>query len=140
MFDKPVSNYPFLDVLWTFLWLFIWLLWFWLVITVAGDVFRRRDIGGGAKALWLIFVIAVPFIGAFVYLISQHGGMADRAYDRSVGRQASSDQEYFDEYAKTAEGGTGPVAAIERANGLLASGAITQEEFDALKAKILASA
>jgi hypothetical protein len=72
------SSYPFLDVMWTLLVFFAWVIWFWLLITVFGDVFRRRDLSGWGKAAWLIFVIVVPYFGVFIYLIAEHDGMAER--------------------------------------------------------------
>ena len=72
------ADYPFLDVLWTLLIFFAWVIWFWLLITVFADIFRRRDIGGGKKALWVIFVIIIPFVGVLIYLIAESNGMADR--------------------------------------------------------------
>jgi hypothetical protein len=127
------ADYPFLDVLWTMLIFFLWIIWFWLLITVFADVFRRKDIGGGAKTLWIIFVIILPFLGVFIYLISQGDNMAERNV-----RQAQTQQAQFDEYVRSTAGGGGAAAEIEKANQLLASGAITQAEYDALKAKALA--
>ena len=72
------ADYPFLDVLWTLVIFFLWVMWFWLLISVIGDVFRRRDIGGGKKTLWLIFMLFVPFIGILAYLIVNSDGMAER--------------------------------------------------------------
>ena len=129
------ATYPFLDVLWTMLIFFAWVIWFWLLITVFGDVFRRHDIGGGAKTLWLIFVIVLPFLGVFIYLITQSEAMAQRNIERERGRQAQ-----FDEYVREAAGSGGAAAEIEKAKSLLDSGAITQAEFDQLKAKALATA
>jgi Phospholipase_D-nuclease N-terminal/Short C-terminal domain len=127
------ADYPFLDVLWTMLIFFAWVIWFWLLITIAVDVFRRRDIGGGKKTLWIIFLIFVPFIGVFAYLIINHDGMAERNL-----RGAQAQQAEFDTYVKSVAGG-GAAAEIEKAKGLLDSGAITQAEFDAIKQKALAS-
>ena len=126
------ADYPFLDVLWTMLVIFLWIIWFWLLITVFADVFRRRDIGGGAKTLWIIFVILLPFLGVFIYLIAQHDGMAERNIKQMQTQQAATD-----EYIRSVSGG-GAAAEIERAKGLLDSGAITQTEFDAIKQKALA--
>jgi hypothetical protein len=128
------ADYPFLDVLWTMLVIFLWIIWFWLLITVFADVFRRRDIGGGAKTLWIIFVILLPFLGVFIYLIAQHDGMAERNMKQVQAQQAATD-----EYIRSVSGG-GAAAEIERAKGLLDSGAITQAEFDAIKQKALAQA
>ena len=126
------SSYPFLDVLWTMIIFFCWIIWFFLLFRVIADIFRRHDIHGGAKTLWLIFVIILPFLGVFIYLIVESHGMADRDM-KSV--QAS--QQQFDTYVKSVAGGS--AAEIEKAKGLLDSGAITQSEFDQIKAKALAS-
>jgi hypothetical protein len=128
------ADYPFLDVLWTMLIFFAWVVWFWLVITVAADVFRRRDIGGGAKTLWIIFLIFVPFIGVFAYLIMHHDEMAERNV-----KDVQSQQEQFDTYVKSVAGSGGAAAEIDKAKQLLDSGAITQSEFEAIKQKALAS-
>jgi ABC-type multidrug transport system fused ATPase/permease subunit len=131
------SDYPFLDVLWTMFIFFLWIVWFWLLFTVFVDVFRRHDIGGGKKTLWLIFVIILPFLGVFIYIITQNDGMTQRNLDRAKAQQAQ-----FDSYVReTAGGGGGGGAATEIANAkqLLDQGAITQAEFDAIKQKALAS-
>ena len=129
------ADYPVLDVLWTIFIFFIWIIWFWLLFTVFVDVFRRHDISGGKKVLWLLLVILVPFLGVFIYIISQNDGMTQRNLDRA---QAQKSQ--FDDYVKQTAGDTGPAAEIDRAKQLLDSGAISQSEFDQLKAKALASA
>lgn len=127
------ADYPFLDVLWTMLVFFLWIAWFWLVILIVIDIFRRRDASGGKKVLWLLFILFVPFLGVFVYLIANADDMARRRAEEMQTAQAQTD-----EYIRSVAGGT--AAEIERAKGLLDSGAITQEEFDAIKAKALASA
>ena len=126
------ADYPFLDVLWTMLIFFVWIIWFWLLITVFADIFRRRDLGGGGKVLWIIFVIILPFLGVFIYLLSQHDEMAERNVQRMQAAQAQTDQ-----YIREVAGGS--AAEIEKAKGLLDSGAITQAEFDQIKAKALAT-
>ena len=126
------ADYPFLEVLWTMLVFFAWVIWFWLLITVFADLFRRRDLGGGGKVLWIIFVIVLPFLGVFVYLIASHEGMADRNVKRMRAQQAK-----FDEHVKSVAGSGGAAAEIEKAKGLLDSGAISQAEFDAIKTKAL---
>ncbi len=126
------ADYPFLDILWTMLVIFAWIIWFWLLITVFSDIFRRRDIGGGMKTVWIIFTIVLPYLGVFVYLIANHNGMADRNV-----KQIQRQQEQFDDYVRATAGSGGAAAEIEKAKGLLDSGAITQAEFDALKAKAL---
>jgi hypothetical protein len=130
------ASYPFLDVLWTMFIFFLWIIWFWLLFTVFIDIFRRHDISGWSKALWLIFTIILPFLGVFIYLITQNEGMTQRNLDRAQAQKAQ-----FDDYVRTTAGGGGGAAAeIERAKGLLDSGAITQAEFDAIKQKALAAA
>jgi len=128
------ADYPFLDVIWTMFIFFLWIIWFWLLFTVFVDVFRRRDIGGGTKALWLIFVIILPFLGVFIYIISQNNGMTERNLERAQAQKAQ-----FDEYVKSTAGG-GSAAEIETAKKLLDSGAISQAEYDQLKAKALGTA
>ncbi len=126
------TDYPFLDVMWTMLVFFAWVIWFWLLITVFGDLFRRRDISGWGKAAWIIFVIVLPYLGVLVYLIAQHQGMADRNM-----QQAQAAQSQFDDYVKDVAAQSGPAGEIEKAKQLLDSGAISQAEFDSLKAKAL---
>jgi hypothetical protein len=127
------ADYPFLEVMWTLLVFFAWVIWFWILITILVDVFRRRDIGGGKKALWVVFLILVPFIGVLIYLIVNHDEMAERNV-----KEARSSQAQFDQYVQSVAGG-GAAAEIEKAKQLLDSGAISQAEFDAIKAKALAS-
>ena len=127
------ADYPFLDVLWTMLVFFIWIAWFMLLFRIIADIFRRHDIGGGAKVAWIIFVIFLPFLGVFVYLITQSTHMAERDMQR-----AQAAQTQFDDYVKSVSGSGGAASEIEKANALLASGAITQAEFDELKRKALA--
>jgi hypothetical protein len=129
------ADYPFLDVLWTMLVFFLWVAWFILLFHVVADVFRRRDASGGKKTLWLLFVLFVPFLGVFVYLIANSDDMARRNL-----QQAQAAQEQMNEYVRSVASEGGAAAEIERAKGLLDSGAITQAEFDTIKAKALASA
>jgi hypothetical protein len=128
------ADYPFLEVLWTLFVIFAWVIWFWLLITVFADVFRRHDIGGGKKTLWIIFVIVVPFLGVFVYLISQSHAMAERNEQRARAQQAQ-----MDDYVRSVASSGGSTAEIEKAKQLLDSGAISQQEYEALKAKALSS-
>jgi Short C-terminal domain/Phospholipase_D-nuclease N-terminal len=127
------ADYPFLDVLWTMLIFFLWIIWFWILITVFIDLFRRKDTSGVSKVLWIIFVILVPFLGVFVYLLVNHDGMADRNI-----AQAQAQRQQMDQYVRETAGSGGAAAEIEKAKGLLDSGAITQAEFDAIKSKALA--
>ena len=127
------ADYPFLDVLWTMFIFFAWIIWFWLLITIFADVFRRSDIGGGTKTLWCIFVIITPFIGVFVYLISQSKGMNERNL-----QNVKQQRQQTDEYIKTVAAEVDAPGQIAQAKQLLDSGAINQQEFDALKQKALA--
>jgi hypothetical protein len=125
------ADYPFLDVFWSMIIFFFWVIWIWIVITVLIDVFRRHDIGGFSKALWVIFVVILPWLGVLIYLIAEHDGMRERSI-----KQAQAQKQQFDDYVRDAAGGS--AGEIAKAKELLDSGAITQAEFDALKAKALA--
>ena len=127
------SSYPFLDVMWTMLVFFVWILWFWLLIGVFADIFRRHDLSGWGKTGWLIFVIILPFLGVFIYLITQNAGMTERGLQRANAQQAQ-----MDDYVRQTAGTGGAAAEIESGKKLLDSGAITQAEYDALKQKALA--
>ena len=118
------ADYPLLDVFWSMLIFFLWVSWFMLLFHVIGDIFRRRDASGGNKTLWLIFVLFLPFLGTFAYLIANSDGIAQRNLEQMAAVQS-----------QTAGGSAGE---IERAKGLLDSGAISQAEFDSIKAKALA--
>lgn len=126
------ADYPFLDVLWTMIIFFAWVAWFFLVIKIVIDIFRRHDISGWGKTAWLIFVIILPFIGVFTYLIVQGSGMAQRDMSEAQAQRAQ-----MDDYIRTTAGGS--AAEIEKAKQLLDSGAISQAEFDQIKAKALAT-
>jgi hypothetical protein len=128
------ADYPFLDVLWTMIIFFAFVIWIWIMITVFIDLFRRHDTSGWAKAAWVIFLIFLPLLGVLIYLIVNHQGMADRS-----AREVQAQQEQFDSYVQSVASSTDPGAQIEKAKQLLDSGAITQAEFDQMKAKALAS-
>jgi hypothetical protein len=128
------ADYPFLDIFWTMLIFFAWVIWFWLLITILADVFRRHDIGGGKKTLWVLFVIFVPLIGVLTYLLVNSGGMAERS-----NKEAQTAQAQFDSYVRETAGSGGAAAEIEKAQKLKDSGAIPEEEFQALKSKALAT-
>jgi hypothetical protein len=127
------SNYPFLDVFWTMLIFFLWVIWIWVLIIILTDVFRRHDIGGGKKAVWCIFIIFLPFLGAFVYLIANGQGMSER---REKEQQQAKAQ--VDDYVRSVADSGGAAGQIEKAKQLLDSGAINADEYAALKAKALA--
>ena len=125
------ADYPFLEILWTMLIFFAWVAWIWIVITVLVDVFRRHDIGGWAKAFWVVFVIVLPFVGVLIYLIGEHDGMRERSLEQAKGQRAAMDQ-----YVRETTGGS--ASEIAKAKELLDSGAITQAEYESIKAKALA--
>jgi Short C-terminal domain/Phospholipase_D-nuclease N-terminal len=126
------ADYPFLDVLWTMFVIFAWVIWFWLLITVFGDLFRRRDLSGWGKTGWIIFVIIVPFLGVFVYLIANNKGMADRNLEAQQQVQTQAD-----DYIRSVAAQSDPAEQIAKAKQLLDSGAISSEEYESLKQKAL---
>jgi hypothetical protein len=132
------TNYPILDAFLTMLYFFLFIIWIWLLITVFIDIFRSRDMGGGAKALWCIFVIILPFLGVFVYLIARGGKMHERA-----AADAAEQQKAFDAYVKQAAGtsasGDGVADQLSKLADLKSKGVITDAEFEAQKSKVLAS-
>lgn len=127
------ADYPFLDILWSMIIFFTWVVWIWMMVIILSDVFRRRDLSGWGKAMWTVFLIVLPFIGALTYLIAQHDGMAERQAEAARGQKAQ-----MDDYVRSVASNGGPAAEIDKAKKLLDSGAINQTEFDALKAKALA--
>jgi hypothetical protein len=128
-----LAAYSFGDVMWSMFVFFIWILWFWMLFTVFGDLFSRHDIGGWAKVGWSIFVIILPFLGVFIYLIAEGKGMGERAMARAQAQQSQADA-YIRSVATS-----GSADEIARGKELLDSGAITQAEFDQLKTKALAA-
>ena len=127
------SNYPFIEVFWTMLFFFCFVIWIWILFTVFADLFRRRDIGGWGKTGWIIFVIVLPYLGVFVYLIAEHKGMTERAIEQQ--QQAKTQ---MDQYVKSAAGQSDPTQQIAKGEELLKQGAITQAEFDQIKRTALA--
>ena len=125
------ADYPFLDILWSMIIFFCWVIWIWMMIVILTDVFRRPDIGGWAKAAWTVFLIVLPFLGALIYLISQHDKMAERQM-----KDVRSQQAALDDHIRTVAGG--PASEIANAKRLLDEGAIDQTEFAELKRKALA--
>ncbi len=126
------ASYPFLDVLWSMFIFFLFFIWILILFKVFGDLFRRRDIGGGMKTAWIIFVILLPFLGVFIYLIAEGNKMADRDMEQMQVAKAQQD-----EYIKSVAGSS-PADQIAQAKQLLDSGAISQAEFDTMKQKALA--
>jgi len=126
------ADYPFLDILGTMLVFFGFVVWFWLLMRVFGDVFRRKDIGGGAKFFWSVFVIVVPLLGVLIYLIAEGQKIAERDMEEAQAQKAE-----LDAYVRQAAGNGGPGNDIAQAKQLLDSGAISQDEFDRIKQKAL---
>ncbi len=129
-----LAAYTFGQVMWSMFVFFMWILWFWLLFTVFGDLFRRHDISGWGKAGWCVFVILLPFLGVFVYLIAEGKSMAERNV-----QQAQQAQAQMDSYVRSVATTGSSAEQIARGKELLDSGAITQAEFDQLKAKALAA-
>ena len=127
------ASYPFLDVLWTMLIIFLWIMFFWILIAVLGDIFRRHDISGWSKAFWVLFCVFLPFLGILIYLGVNGSGMAERNV-----KDVQQSRAQTDEYIRSVAGSGGAAAEIEKAKQLLDSGAITQADYDALKAKAIA--
>lgn len=127
-----LAQHPFLEILWSFFIIFVWVAWFWVLISIAIDIFRRHDISGGVKALWLVFIVFLPVVGVLTYLITQSQSMAERS-----AQQAARQKQAVDDYIRSTAGGA--ASEIQTAKSLLDSGAITQDEFEAIKAKALAS-
>jgi hypothetical protein len=127
------ADYPFLNILWTMIIFFTWVVWIWMMIVILTDVFRRRDISGWLKAVWVVFLIILPFLGVLIYLIAEHKGMEERSAEL-----ARQQREQTDDYVRSVAGSGGAAAEIDKAKQLLDSGAINQAEFESLKAKALA--
>jgi hypothetical protein len=129
------TDYPVLDAFLTMLWFFLFVIWIWLLIMVFIDIFRSHDMGGGAKALWVIFIIILPLLGVLVYLIARGGKMHERA-----AAEAAQQQKAFDSYVRQTAGSGGSSAdQLSKLADLKSQGVLTDAEFEAQKAKILAS-
>ena len=121
---------PLMDLFWTMLWFFLFIAWIWLMISIFSDVFRR-DMSGLGKAGWILFIIVLPFLGALIYLIANGGDMQKRTMsDMAAAEQAQ--REYIRSVATTST-----ADELAKLADLRNSGHITQEEFDAQKAKLL---
>ena len=128
------TDYPVLDAFLTMLYFFLFIIWIWLLIMVFIDIFRSHDMGGWAKALWVIFIIILPFLGVFVYLIARGGKMHERA-----ATEAAQQQKAFDQYVRQTAGSPGGSTADQLAKlaDLKSQGVLTDAEFEAEKAKVL---
>ena len=126
-------DYPLGGVLMSVFWIFIWVLWFMLLWRIFGDIFRSDDLSGGGKAAWIIFVIFLPFLGIFVYLITRGSDMSKRDIE-----QAAEQEQQFRAYVQQTAGSGGTAHELERLAALKESGVLTDEEFAQQKAKLLA--
>ena len=120
------------DILWWTLWFFAFFAYLWAVIAIITDLFRDHKLNGWWKAVWIIFLIFVPFLTALVYLIARGSGMAERAQKEARQVQAATD-----DYIRATAGAARPSDEIAKAKALLDAGTINQQEYDALKAKAL---
>jgi hypothetical protein len=121
----------------TMLWFFLFFIWIWLLISVFSDIFRSDDMGGWGKALWTIFVIVFPYLGVLVYLIARGKKMSEHAA-RAAARQEQQMREYVQSVAGSGGGGASAADEIQRLHQLREQGALTDDEFQAAKAKLLA--
>ena len=135
MVHAASSSYPLMNVFWTMVMFFAWVIWFWLLITIFGDLFSRHDIGGWGKFGWTCVLLFLPLVGVLIYLIAESGDMAERRLVRQT-----ADQKNFDTYVRSVSTSTGSSSAadIEKAKSLYDDGTITQAEFETLKKKALA--
>jgi hypothetical protein len=127
-------DYPLLGVFWTMLWIFLFFIWIWLLISIFADIFRSHDMGGFAKALWVIFVIFLPFLGVLVYLIARGHKMREHAM-----QDAQQQEEAFRGYVQEVASTSGSADQLSKLAELKDRGVLSDAEFEAEKAKILAS-
>jgi len=125
-------TYPLLDIFWTMFWIFAFVIWIWLLVYIFVDIFRSHDMGGFAKALWVIFIIILPLLGVLVYLIARGGKMHERAL-----QQAQAQEQQFQQAVRQAAGSGGTADELSKLAQLRDQGAITEDEFQAQKAKLL---
>ena len=128
------SSYPVLDAFLTILYFFLFIIWIWLLIMVFFDIFRSRDLSGGAKALWFLFVLFIPLIGVLVYLIARGGKMHERAM-----QQAQQQDREFRRYVQDAASEGNSADQLSKLAELRDRGVITTDEFEREKAKVLAA-
>jgi ABC-type multidrug transport system fused ATPase/permease subunit len=127
-------SYPLLGVFWTMLWLFLFIIWIWILIAIFVDIFRSHDIGGFAKALWVIFIIVLPLLGVLIYLIARGGKMQERAT-----RDAAKQEQEFKGYVQQVASEGGTADQLAKLADLKDRGVLSEEEFQAQKAKVLSS-
>ncbi|MCT9011580.1 SHOCT domain-containing protein [Streptomyces rhizosphaerihabitans] len=130
-----MDDYPLLNLFWTMLWLFLWIIWLFLLFKVITDIFRDHSLSGWAKAGWLIFVLVLPYLGVFVYLIARGKSMSERDV-KQVEKQEESARQYIQ---KTAGTGGSTADELSKLSALKEKGDITPEEFERAKSKLLAA-
>ena len=127
------TSYPLLEIFWTILVFFAFVVWLMILFTVLSDIFRRHDTTGAVKVAWIVAIILLPYLGTFIYLITQHNGITERAQ-----RQQKAAQDQFDHYVQSVATKTDPTEQIAKAHELLDRGAINQAEFEQIKRQALA--
>lgn len=127
------TNYPLSEIFWTILFFFVFVVWLMILFNVLGDLFRRHDTTGATKVLWILFIVVLPYIGTFAYLLTQHNGMVERAQKAQQEAKQS-----FDHYVQSVATKPDPTEKIAKAHDLLSRGAINQAEFDQIKRQALA--
>ena len=130
-------DYPILGLFWTMLWVFLWIAWLFLLFRIILDIFRSHDLGGWGKALWTILILFVPFLGVLIYVIARGSSMQERDMQQARDSKQAMDR-YITETAKGAAPATSPVDELTKLADLHKSGAINDDEFAAMKAKVLA--
>ena len=125
------SSYPFVEVFWTMLIFFAFFIWIWLLFIIFADLFRRSDISGWAQVAWIVFIVILPYLGVFVYLIAEHKGMTERSVKQQRAAQAEMDQ-YVRSVARSDRS-----EQIAKGEELLKQGTITQAEFDQIKQRAI---
>ncbi len=125
------SSYPFIEVFWTMLIFFAFFIWIWLLFIIFADLFRRSDISGWAQVAWIVFIVILPYLGVFVYLIAEHKGMTERSVKQQRAAQAEMDQ-YVRSVARSDRS-----EQIAKGEELLKQGTITQAEFDQIKQRAI---
>jgi type VI protein secretion system component VasK len=131
--DMLAYDYPLMGIFWSMMWFFLWIIWIMLLFRVIGDIFRSHDLGGFAKVLWLLLVIALPFFGVFVYMIARGRAMAQHDMDAAQARE-----EQMRAYVQQAASPSGSADELAKLAELNQSGVLTDAEFAQQKAKILA--
>ena len=127
-----IAEYTFGQALLTVFEIFLFVIWIWIMITILIDVFRDHELSGWGKAAWVFFLVFVPFLAALIYLIARGGGMRDRAI-----KEQADQKKHLDQYVRETAG-TSEVDELHKLNDLKEKGGISAEEYETMKAKVLA--